>query len=84
MAKIVVVGAGGRRGAVLAREYRAECDVIGFNHSQVDLARPEQLRWTPGATDFDVLIKTAALTNVDHCEDLRDFEVRQCPAPPAG
>ena len=65
MAKIVVVGAGGRRGAALAREYRAECDVIGFNHSQLDLARPEQLRSTLGATDFDALINAAALTNLD-------------------
>jgi hypothetical protein len=48
-------------------EYRAECDVIGFNHSQLDLARPEQLRSTLGATDFDALINAAALTKVDHC-----------------
>jgi hypothetical protein len=38
----------GRLGAALAREYRAECDVIGFDHSQLDLARPEQLRSTLG------------------------------------
>ena len=73
---MVVVGAAAGWAQRWRASIGAECDVIGFNHSQLDLARPEQLRWTPGATDFDVLIKTAALTNVDHCEDHRDFEAR--------
>jgi dTDP-4-dehydrorhamnose reductase len=66
--KIVVVGAGGRLGAALAREYAREFDVIGFNHAQLDLGRPEELRSKLGGLEFDTLINTAAQTNVDRCE----------------
>ena len=68
MKRIVIVGAGGRLGAALAREYGREFDVVGFNHAQLDLGQPEQLRTTLGALEFDSLINTAAQTNVDRCE----------------
>jgi dTDP-4-dehydrorhamnose reductase len=68
MKRLVVVGAGGRLGAALAREYAREFEVIGFNHAQLDLGAPEQLRATLGGMDFDALINTAAQTNVDRCE----------------
>jgi dTDP-4-dehydrorhamnose reductase len=68
MKRLVVVGAGGRLGAALAREYANEFEVTGFNHAQLDLGKPEQLRATLGARDFDTLINTAAQTNVDRCE----------------
>ncbi|MEY2558012.1 MAG: dTDP-4-dehydrorhamnose reductase [Verrucomicrobiota bacterium] len=70
--KIVIVGAGGRLGAALAREYAREFDVIGFNHAQLDLGAPEQLRSTLGDLDFDALINAAAQTNVDRCETHQD------------
>jgi dTDP-4-dehydrorhamnose reductase len=66
--RIVIVGAGGRLGAALAREYSKQFDVVGFNHAQLDLGAPEQLRETLGALEFDALINTAAQTNVDRCE----------------
>jgi dTDP-4-dehydrorhamnose reductase len=66
--RIVVVGAGGRLGAALVREYARGFDVVGFNHAQLDLGAPEQLRSTLGALDFDVLANAAAQTNVDRCE----------------
>jgi dTDP-4-dehydrorhamnose reductase len=66
--RIVVVGAGGRLGAALVREYAREFEVVGFNHAQLDLGAPEQLRSTLGALDFDALINAAAQTNVDRCE----------------
>jgi dTDP-4-dehydrorhamnose reductase len=66
--RVVVVGAGGRLGAALAREYASEFDVVGFNHAQLDLEKPEQLRSTLGGLEFDALINTAAQTNVDRCE----------------
>ncbi|PZR75546.1 MAG: dTDP-4-dehydrorhamnose reductase [Chthoniobacterales bacterium] len=66
--RVVIVGAGGRLGAVLVREYGHDFDVVGFNHAQLDLGAPEQLRSTLGALDFDALINTAAQTNVDRCE----------------
>jgi len=65
---IAIIGAGGRLGAALLREY-GRCDqVIGFNHAQLDLADPGKLRQTLGTTEFDVLINCAAQTNVDRCE----------------
>ena len=68
MKRIVIVGAGGRLGAALAREYAATFDVVGFNHAQLDLGKPDQMRTTLGGLEFDALINTAAQTNVDRCE----------------
>jgi dTDP-4-dehydrorhamnose reductase len=68
MKRVVIVGAGGRLGAALAREYAGEFDVVGFNHAQLDLGAPEQMRVTLGGLEFDALINAAAQTNVDRCE----------------
>ena len=68
MKRVVIIGAGGRLGAALAREWGSEFDVVGFNHAQLDLGKPEELRTTLGALEFDALINTAAQTNVDRCE----------------
>jgi dTDP-4-dehydrorhamnose reductase len=68
MKRIVVIGAGGRLGAALVREYARTFDVVGFNHAQLDLGKPEQVRETLGGLQFDALINTAAQTNVDRCE----------------
>jgi dTDP-4-dehydrorhamnose reductase len=50
------------------REYAGTFDVVGFNHTQLDLGAPEQMRATLGGLEFDALINTAAQTNVDRCE----------------
>src|SRR3954471_3070550 len=68
MKRVVIVGAGGRLGAALVREYAGTFDVVGFNHAQLDLGKPQQLRETLGGLEFDALINTAAQTNVDRCE----------------
>src|SRR6187401_974371 len=68
MKRVVVIGAGGRLGAALVREWGKEFDVVGFNHAQLDLGKPEQMQETLGALEFDGLINTAAQTNVDRCE----------------
>ena len=70
--RIVILGAGGRLGAALVREYREKHDVAGFNHAQIDLASLDEVRQRLGATNFDVLINAAAFTNVDACETERD------------
>src|SRR5213075_1844222 len=70
--KLVIVGAGGRLGAALVRTYREKFGLIGFNHAQLDLANPDELREKLCAIDFDLLINTAAFTNVDLCETQRD------------
>jgi len=70
--KLVIVGAGGRLGTALVRKCREKFDVIGFNHAQLDLANPDELREKLCTIDFDLLINTAAFTNVDLCETQRD------------
>src|SRR5437660_1136890 len=55
-------------GAALMREYREKFDVTGFNHAQLDLTNSDKIRAKLGSLGFDVLINTAALTNVDLCE----------------
>ena len=72
MKRLVVVGAGGRLGAALMREWANDFDVVGFNHAQLDLGAPAQMRATLGALEFDALINTAAQTNVDRCETHRE------------
>jgi dTDP-4-dehydrorhamnose reductase len=74
--KIVIVGAGGRLGAALVREFRPKYDVAGFDHAQFDLSNLEDLREKVGATTFDVLINAAAFTNVDACETERNLAFR--------
>jgi dTDP-4-dehydrorhamnose reductase len=70
--KIVILGAGGRLGAALLREYRERYDIAGFTHAQLDLANLDDVRGKLGAMNFDVLINAAAFTNVDACETERD------------
>ena len=70
--KIVILGAGGRLGAALMREYRGKYDVDCFNHTQLDLSNLNGVRERLRATNFDVLINAAAFTNVDLCETQRD------------
>ena len=74
--KIVTIGAGGRLGAALMREYREKYDLAGFNHAQLDLANLDDVRRKLGAMNFDVLINAAAFTNVDACETERDRAFR--------
>jgi len=74
--KIVILGAGGRLGAALMREFRPKYDVRGFNHAQLDLSNLKGLREEMRATTFDVLINAAAFTNVDACETERDCAFR--------
>ena len=74
--KLVIVGAGGRLGTALAREYREKFSVIGFDHAQLDLANADELRRKLCAIDFDLLINAAAFANVDLCEKERDQAFR--------
>ena len=74
--RIVIVGAGGRLGAALLREYAGDLQVTGFNRAQLDLSEPKRIHSALDAVDFDVLINTAAQTNVDRCETERDEAFR--------
>jgi dTDP-4-dehydrorhamnose reductase len=66
--KIVILGAGGRLGAALVREYRDKFDVAGFNHTQLDLSDLGAVREKLLKASFDVLINAAGFTKVDLCE----------------
>ena len=67
-ARVVVIGAGGRLGAALVREFATSADVIGFDHAQLDLGQLPNLRATLEPLPFEAMINAAALTNVDYCE----------------
>ena len=66
--RIVILGADGRLGAALRRDYRENFDTVGLNRAQLDLAKSDQLRDRLSSFEFDVLINCAAMTNVDLCE----------------
>lgn len=68
MKTLVILGSGGRLGAALARAYAREARIVGFNHSQLDLADSGAIESALGGLDFDALVNCAALTNVDYCE----------------
>src|SRR5690242_8174146 len=70
--RIVIIGAGGRLGAALMREYKTKFEVTGFNHAQLDIGKTEEIDRTIGSLDFDLLINAAAFTNVDLSESKRD------------
>ncbi len=70
--KLIVIGSGGRLGAALMRAYRDRFDVAGFNHAELDLAKPDEIHRKIGKLDFGVLINAAAFTNVDLCETEKD------------
>ena len=70
--RIVILGAGGRLGAALLREYQGKFDVTGVGHAQLDLTKPEQIQEKLSPLKFDILINAAAFTNVDLSESKRD------------
>ena len=69
---IVIVGAGGRLGAALGREYQRDYDVTSFERMQLDLGQLDRVRSALSKAKFDLLINCAALTNVDYCESHRE------------
>ena len=70
--KIVILGAGGRLGAALLREYRDKFEVAGFNHTQLNLSDLGAVREKLRNTSFDILINAAGFTKVDLCETQQD------------
>ncbi|HEU5247102.1 MAG TPA: dTDP-4-dehydrorhamnose reductase [Candidatus Udaeobacter sp.] len=70
--KIVILGAGGRLGAALVREYRDQFDTTGFSHAELDLSELNGVHEKLHAIDFDVAINAAGFTKVDLCETQPD------------
>jgi dTDP-4-dehydrorhamnose reductase len=73
--RIVIVGAGGRLGAAVAREYASDFDVRGFRHVDLNLTDSNEIRELLSPLEFELLINCAALTNVDYCESHREEAV---------
>jgi len=69
---MVIVGAGGRLGAALGREYQRDYYVTSFERRQLDLGQRDRVRSALSKAKFDLLINCAALTNVDYCESHRE------------
>ena len=69
---IAIIGANGRLGAALAREYPRDYEVTSFERRQLDLGQLDRVRSALAATKFELLINCAALTNVDYCESHRE------------
>src|SRR6476659_109252 len=70
--KIAIIGANGRLGAALAREYARDFELTSFERRQLDLGQLDRVGSALAATKFELLINCAALTNVDYCESHRD------------
>src|SRR6266403_6289509 len=70
--RIVVIGAKGRLGAALTREYQHAFPAKAFTRSQLDLGKLDQIQSVLSAIEFDLLLNCAALTNVDYCETHRN------------
>jgi dTDP-4-dehydrorhamnose reductase len=70
--RILIVGAGGRLGAALVREFDGKFQVTGLNRTQLDLSDLGAVREKLGDSGFDVLINAAGFTKVDLCETQPD------------
>ncbi|MEX1045388.1 MAG: dTDP-4-dehydrorhamnose reductase [Chthoniobacterales bacterium] len=71
--RILIFGANGRLGAALAREYAGTADVRGLGRAEADLADPAALADLVRGSGADIVINSAAMTNVDVCETERDL-----------
>jgi len=72
MARVLIIGSGGRLGAALADTYTAGHEVIALPRQSLDLVHSPQVRETLRSLEFDVAINCAALTNVDYSETHRE------------
>ncbi len=71
--KLLVLGARGRLGAALTREYERDWDVVACGRQEADLGDPESAASAVRRACPDVVINCAAMTNVDVCESEREL-----------
>jgi dTDP-4-dehydrorhamnose reductase len=77
MGAFLILGAGGRLGAALAREWQGrDQTVLAMNRSALPLDKPDEVERSLKGIEFDVLVNCAALTNVDYCESHREEAFR--------
>jgi dTDP-4-dehydrorhamnose reductase len=72
MSRVLILGGKGRLGAAIARRWASRHEVIAAGRAEVDIADLLSLEKRLRDADFDVLVNSAALTNVDRCESDRD------------
>ncbi len=79
MARVLILGSGGRLGAALAENYATRHEVIALSRESIDLGHTIKLREKLAGLDFDVAVNCAALTNVDYCQTHREesFAINQ-------
>lgn len=70
--RIVILGAGGRLGAALARDYAKDHDVLAWGRGEANLTDPDRVVARLHEARPDTIINCAAMTNVDECETERD------------
>ncbi|HEY5891881.1 MAG TPA: dTDP-4-dehydrorhamnose reductase [Chthoniobacterales bacterium] len=69
MARVLIIGSGGRLGGALREIYSTRHEVVGLDRKALDFSDLKNVRETIDAQPgFDVAINCAALTNVDYCE----------------
>jgi dTDP-4-dehydrorhamnose reductase len=68
--RIAVLGKNGRLGAALCRALADSYEILPFGRADLDLTKPLANQLT--GAEFDLLINTAAATNVDWCERHED------------
>jgi dTDP-4-dehydrorhamnose reductase len=71
--KVIVTGAGGQLGRDLVKCLKLKHEVIGFNHSQLDVTDYDQCLQILNLIKPDVVIHTAAYTAVDLAESEEDL-----------
>jgi len=79
--KVLILGSNGRLGSALARHWSKlpDVEVIPLTRAQVDLSEPEKAEAGLAAHEFgagDVVVNSAAATDVDGCERDRDLARR--------
>jgi dTDP-4-dehydrorhamnose reductase len=67
--RIALLGAEGQLGAAVAREFRADHEVVEFTHSMLDVTSDEAVRDVLGRARPDAIINCAAFNDVDGAED---------------
>ncbi len=71
--KILILGARGRLGSALARDYAPDYDVVACGRSEADLSCPDAAAALVRTSAPDIVVNCAAATNVDVCEVEREM-----------
>ena len=70
--KVAIIGARGRLGSSLVKSFGGDFEIIPVPRDGLDFAHPEKMESILAGIECDLLINTAAYTNVDACEDNKE------------